>query len=98
MISFSTCAKLEAWDFKKLIIIINILYNKILTWVWGFMDKIANFSRLYCLIIPWRDLIMITKKTKPSIEINDQKASESCEWIAHVCYSFTKNEVQVPTS
>ena len=62
------------------------------------MDKIANFSRLYFLIIPWRDLIMITKKTKPNIEINDQKASESCEWKAHVCYSFTKNEVQVPTS
>ena len=46
MITLGTCAKLEAWDFKKLIIIIiiiNIWCNRILTWVWGFMDKIANF-------------------------------------------------------
>ena len=41
------------------------------------MDKIANFSRLHCLIIPRRD--MITKKPKPNIGINDLKASEPCE-------------------
>ena len=40
---------------------------KILTWLRGFRDKIANFSRLYCPEIPRRDLS--TKKTKPNIEI-----------------------------
>ena len=41
-------------------------YIKILTWLWGFRVKIANFSRLYCFAIPRRDLS--TKETKPIIE------------------------------
>ena len=43
-----------------------VRYIKIRTWLRGFRDKIANFSRLYCLTIARRDLS--TKKTKPNIE------------------------------
>ena len=39
---------------------------KILTWLRGFSDKIAKFSRLHGLAIPRRDLNK--KKTKPIIE------------------------------
>ena len=39
---------------------------KILTWLRGFRSKIANFSRLHCLVIARRELS--TKKTKPNIE------------------------------
>ena len=46
--------------------ITHVRYIKILTWLRGFRDKIANFSRPHCLIIPRRDLI--TKKTKPNIK------------------------------
>lgn len=41
------------------------------------MDKIANFSRLSHNSL--KRLDHDHKKTKPNIEINDQKASESCE-------------------
>ena len=44
----------------------RVQYIKILTWLRGFTDKIANFSRLYCLAIPRRKLD--TKKTKPNRE------------------------------
>ena len=47
--------------------IAQVRYIKILTRLRGFMDKIANISRLHCLAIPRRDLS--TKKTKPNIEI-----------------------------
>ena len=43
--------------------IAHVWYIKILTWLRGFRDQIANFSRLHCLAIPRRDLS--TKKTKP---------------------------------
>ena len=39
---------------------------KILTWLRGFRDRMANFSRLHCLQIPRRDLN--TKKTEPNME------------------------------
>ena len=45
----------------------HVQYVKILTWLWGFRDKMANVSRLHCLAIPRRDLG--TKKTKLNIEI-----------------------------
>ena len=40
---------------------------KIVTWLQGFREKIANFSRLHCLAVPRRDLSTI--KTKPNIEV-----------------------------
>ena len=46
--------------------IAHVQYIKILTWLRGFRVKIANFSRLHCLVILRRDLN--TKKTKPKIE------------------------------
>ena len=47
-------------------IIAHLRYFKILTLNGGLRFKIANFSRLYCLAIPRRDLN--TKKTKPKVE------------------------------
>ena len=44
----------------------HVRYIKIQVYLRSSRDKIANFSRLYCLAIPRRDLS--TKKTKPNIE------------------------------
>ena len=52
-------------SFFTSISIAHVRYIKILTWLWGFRVKIANFSRLHCLAIPRRDLS--TKKTKPNL-------------------------------
>ena len=40
---------------------------KIVTWLRGFRDKIANFSRMHCLAVSRSDLSTI--KTKPNTEI-----------------------------
>ena len=53
-----------------------LIYKNILTWLWCFKKKIANFSPLQsCLTIPRRDLR--TKKKLNQLYKNDQKASES---------------------
>ena len=62
--------------------ITHVRYIKILTWLRGFRDKIANFSRPHCLIIPRRDLI--TKKTKP----NTKKLPESLGVVLEFKYNF----------
>ena len=54
-------------DIQWHVSIVHVQFVKILTWLRGFRDKIANVSRLHCLAIPRRDLS--TKKTKPNIEI-----------------------------
>ena len=46
---------------------------KIVTWLRGFSDKIANFSRMHCLAVSRSDLSTI--KTKP----NTEKLPESLE-------------------
>ena len=40
----------------------HVRYNKILTWLRGFRDRIANFLRLHCLAIPRRDLKCLSPK------------------------------------
>ena len=55
--------------------IAHVRYIKILTWLWGFRDKIANFWQRHCLAIPRGDLG--AKKTKPNIENYDHKASDA---------------------
>ena len=52
--------------FKTKYRIVHTRYIKILTWLPGFRDKIANLSRLHCLTIPRRDLS--TKKNKLNIK------------------------------
>ena len=37
------------------------------TWAWSFRVKIVNFSSLFCLSIPKKDLN--TKKTSPNLEV-----------------------------
>ena len=40
----------------------HVRYNKILTWLRGFRDRIAIFLRLHCLAIPRRDLKCLSPK------------------------------------
>ena len=47
-------------------LIAYVRYIRILTWLRGFTNKTAIFSRLHCLAIPGRDLS--TKRTKPNRE------------------------------
>ena len=51
---------------KESTIIAHVRNIKILTYSEAFGAKLPFFSRLYCLVIPRRDLN--TKKTKPNIE------------------------------
>ena len=46
---------------------VHVRCIKIVTWLRGFRDKIANFSRLHCLAVSRSDLSTI--KTKPNSEI-----------------------------
>ena len=53
-------------DVRRSKTLLRKLPIKILTWLRGFRDRIANFSRLHCLEIPRRDLNK--KKTEPNME------------------------------
>ena len=55
--------------------IAHIRFIKILTWLRGFREKIANFSPLDCLAIPRRDLS--TKKTKQNKEMTRKPRSHA---------------------
>ena len=73
-------------------VIAHVRYIKILTWRWGFRDKIANFWQRHCLAIPRGDLS--AKKTKPNrVPKCDVIKNEICEIMGFVKL-FWKNNVQ----
>ena len=63
------------WDLGRVTnrAIAHVRSFKIQTWIRGWRDKMANFSRLHCLAIPRGDLT--TKRTKPNLEVTRKPRS-----------------------